>query len=75
VLNFVGQKAINNFFMSSCVNEISLYISRHSFRLLMFQGTIQVPAPCQYARKLAHLVGQAVNKKPNQELEEQLYFL
>jgi aubergine-like protein len=41
----------------------------------MLQGTIRVPAPVQYAHKLAYLVGQAVHKIPSEDLEELLYFL
>jgi len=42
---------------------------------MMFQGTVRVPAPCQYAHKLAFLVGQALHKAPNTRLEDLLYFL
>ncbi|XP_071451849.1 piwi-like protein Siwi [Hetaerina americana] len=40
-----------------------------------WSGTVRVPAPCQYAHKLAYLVGQAIHKTPNPELDELLYFL
>ena len=40
-----------------------------------FQGTIRVPAPCQYAHKLAFLVGQSIHKDPALELSNRLYFL
>ncbi len=36
---------------------------------------LRVPAPCQYAHKLAFLVGQSLHKQPNQELETLLYYL
>ena len=39
------------------------------------QGTIRVPAPCQYAHKLAFLVGQSIHQEPSQELADRLYFL
>jgi aubergine-like protein len=38
-------------------------------------GTIRVPAPCQYAHKLAFLVGQSLHKDPAPELADKLYFL
>jgi len=38
-------------------------------------GVIKVPAPCQYSRKLAMLVGDHVHKKPNPALESNLFYL
>lgn len=38
-------------------------------------GTIRVPAPCQYAHKLAALVGQHIKKHPSAELADKLYYL
>ncbi|XP_060081293.1 piwi-like protein 1 [Ylistrum balloti] len=38
-------------------------------------GTIRVPAPCQYAHKLAFLVGQSIHKEPSFDLADRLYFL
>ncbi|KAK3581959.1 hypothetical protein CHS0354_023428 [Potamilus streckersoni] len=38
-------------------------------------GTISVPAPCQYAHKLAFLVGQSVHVDPALQLADKLYFL
>ncbi|XP_061189698.1 piwi-like protein 1 isoform X1 [Saccostrea echinata] len=38
-------------------------------------GTIRVPAPCQYAHKLAFLVGQSIHKDPHMSLSDRLYFL
>jgi len=40
-----------------------------------WSGTVRVPAPCQYAHKLAFLVGQAIHREPRQELCDLLYFL
>ena len=42
---------------------------------MFFQGIIRVPAPCQYAHKLAFLVGQSIHKQPNQNLDDFLYYL
>ncbi|XP_077999596.1 piwi-like protein 2 [Glandiceps talaboti] len=38
-------------------------------------GTVRVPAPCQYAHKLAYLVGQNIHKEPSHELSDRLFFL
>ncbi|XP_019620692.1 PREDICTED: piwi-like protein 1 [Branchiostoma belcheri] len=40
-----------------------------------WQGTIRVPAPCQYAHKLAFLVGQSVHTKPSEDLAQTLFYL
>ncbi|XP_014210002.1 piwi-like protein Siwi isoform X2 [Copidosoma floridanum] len=40
-----------------------------------WSGTVRVPAPCQYAHKLAFLVSQAVHQQPSTYLETLLYFL
>lgn len=38
-------------------------------------GTVRVPAPCQYAHKLAFLVGQSIHKEPSKYLADKLYYL
>ncbi|XP_010187806.1 PREDICTED: piwi-like protein 1 [Mesitornis unicolor] len=38
-------------------------------------GVIRVPAPCQYAHKLAFLVGQSIHREPNLLLSDRLYYL
>lgn len=38
-------------------------------------GTVRVPAPCQYAHKLAYLCGQSLHKEPAMELSDRLFFL
>jgi len=38
-------------------------------------GTVRVPAPCQYAHKIAFLIGQSVHKDPSLELADKLYYL
>nr|XP_020860017.1 piwi-like protein 1 isoform X4 [Phascolarctos cinereus] len=38
-------------------------------------GVIRVPAPCQYAHKLAFLVGQSIRKNPHKALSDSLYYL
>ncbi|RWS01988.1 piwi-like protein 1, partial [Dinothrombium tinctorium] len=38
-------------------------------------GTISVPAPCQYAHKLAYLTGTALHREPNVRLADTLFYL
>ncbi|XP_063537171.1 piwi-like protein Ago3 isoform X1 [Cydia strobilella] len=38
-------------------------------------GTVRVPAPCQYAHKLAYLVGQNIHEQPSEALSDRLFFL
>ena len=38
-------------------------------------GTVRVPAPCQYAHKLAFLVGESLHKEPSEKLEDLLFYL
>ncbi|XP_066151998.1 piwi-like protein Ago3 [Euwallacea fornicatus] len=38
-------------------------------------GTIKVPAPCQYAHKLAAMVGQHIKTQPSPELADKLWYL
>jgi len=40
-----------------------------------WSGTVSVPAPCQYAHKLAFLVGTSLHAQPNVNLSDLLYFL
>ncbi|XP_074526370.1 piwi-like protein 1 [Halichoeres trimaculatus] len=40
-----------------------------------WQGIIRVPAPCQYAHKMAFLVGQSIHREPHTRLEELLFYL
>jgi aubergine-like protein len=40
-----------------------------------WSGTVRVPAPCQYAHKLAFLISQTVHQSPSTALETLLYFL
>lgn len=45
------------------------------FLCAYLQGIIRVPAPCQYAHKLAFLVGQSIHREPNMNLDDFLYYL
>jgi len=40
-----------------------------------WQGTIRVPAPCQYAHKLAYLTGTSLHREPSARLAQQLFYL
>jgi len=40
-----------------------------------WSGTVAVPAPCQYAHKLAFLAGMAIGGAPNEKLATKLHFL
>lgn len=40
-----------------------------------WSGTIRVPAPCQYAHKLAYLVGNCFQAPPSEKLSTRLYYL
>ncbi|XP_043279491.1 piwi-like protein Ago3 isoform X2 [Venturia canescens] len=55
------------------------YIQRLSFKLCHlyynWPGTVRVPAPCQYAHKLAYLVGQSIGTQPSDSLANSLYYL
>ncbi|XP_064458074.1 piwi-like protein 1 [Ornithodoros turicata] len=38
-------------------------------------GTVRVPAPCQYAHKLAYLVGDNIHREPSSLLSDRLFYL
>ncbi|XP_034068438.1 piwi-like protein 1 [Gymnodraco acuticeps] len=40
-----------------------------------WQGIIRVPAPCQYAHKMAFLVGQSIHREPSMKLDDLLFYL
>lgn len=40
-----------------------------------WSGTVRVPAPCQYAHRLAFLCGQSLHRAPSYELNTLLHFL
>eukprot|EP01106_Pelomyxa_sp_JSP_P000012 TRINITY_DN1001_c0_g2_i11.p1 TRINITY_DN1001_c0_g2~~TRINITY_DN1001_c0_g2_i11.p1 ORF type:complete len:478 (-),score=136.42 TRINITY_DN1001_c0_g2_i11:169-1602(-) len=59
-------------------------LTEHQMQLLTYKlthmyynwpGTIRVPAPCQYAHKLAFLVGQSTHRIPAPALCDKLFFL
>ena len=40
-----------------------------------WSGTVRVPAVCQYAHKLAFLVGNSLHRSPSNDLKNVLHFL
>ena len=67
-----------NIIEDSCGLEVDK-LQRLTYKLchmyFNWSGTVRVPAPCQYAHKLAFLVSQAVHQAPSTKLETLLYFL
>ncbi|OCU01987.1 piwi-like protein 1 [Xenopus laevis] len=55
------------------------YMQRLTYKLCHlyynWPGVIRVPAPCQYAHKLAFLVGQSIHREPHLALSDRLYYL
>ena len=43
--------------------------------LIFYLGTVRVPAPVQYAHKLAYLVGTSIHQAPAEKLNKLLYYL
>jgi len=40
-----------------------------------WQGTVRVPATCQYAHKLSNMVGDVLHEKHHRDLDNRLYYL
>jgi aubergine-like protein len=40
-----------------------------------WSGTVRVPAPCQYAHKLAFLCGEHLHGQPNAQMDDKLHYL
>lgn len=78
----VGQGTVNPTHYIIALNESGLnvdQIQRLSYKLTHlyanWAGTIRVPAPCQYAHKLAYLAGQSLRCEPNITLSNRLFYL
>lgn len=54
------------------VQKVAYNLSHMYFN---WPGTIRVPAPCQYAHKLAAMVGEHLHKEPSSALEDRLFYL
>ncbi|XP_015904269.2 piwi-like protein Ago3 [Parasteatoda tepidariorum] len=55
------------------------YVQRITYKMTHlyynWPGTVRVPAPCQYAHKLAYLVGQSLHKETHSDLSDRLFYL
>ncbi len=51
------------------------FFLKENFFYFSWPGTIRVPAVCQYAHKLAFLVGQSLHQDFNPELADRLFYL
>ncbi|CAG5096449.1 Similar to Siwi: Piwi-like protein Siwi (Bombyx mori) [Cotesia congregata] len=56
----------------SCIQRLTFQLTHMYFN---WSGTVRVPAPCQYAHKLAFLIAQSIHRPPSSHLESLLYFL
>jgi aubergine len=56
-------------------DQVQLLTYRYCHLYYNWTGSIRVPAMCQYAHKLAFLVGQHIHQSPSNHLENRLYFL
>jgi hypothetical protein len=50
-------------------------IIRFSSLYYNWPGSVRVPAACQYAHKLAYLVGLSLKQQTNEKLADKLYYL
>ncbi|EDS45907.1 piwi [Culex quinquefasciatus] len=57
------------------VDKLQQYSFKQTHMYYNWSGTVQVPAVCQYAHKLAALAGQYLHQPPSTWLEKKLYFL
>jgi len=53
----------------------NLLVELMTSHFCLFTGTVRVPAPCQYAHKLADLVGESIRKQVSEKLLNQLFYL
>jgi aubergine-like protein len=79
----VRQGTVNPVNFNVCVNT-GLGLDMGKFQILTYMlchlyynwpGTVRVPAPVQYAHKLAFLVGQSLHRVPNRGLDKLLFYL
>ena len=57
------------------IKQLLIYCTCCHFRLITQQGTLRVPAPLQYAHKLAYLIGETGMNEPMERLNNFLYYL
>ncbi|KAK6732202.1 hypothetical protein RB195_016529 [Necator americanus] len=82
VPQYVNQGTVTPVCYNVIYDDTNLAPDRHhklAFKLCHlyynWQGTVRVPAPCQYAHKLAFLVAQTIHKEANEHLRNKLFFL
>lgn len=56
-------------------DKLQILTYKHCHLYYNWSGTTRVPAVCQYAQKLAALVGQYIHQAPANTLENKLYYL
>ncbi|KAL9704330.1 hypothetical protein quinque_007848 [Culex quinquefasciatus] len=56
-------------------DQLQVHSYKQTHMYYNWTGTVQVPAVCQYANKLAALVGQFLHQPPHTRLERKLHFL
>ncbi|GAB0096382.1 PIWI [Sergentomyia squamirostris] len=56
-------------------DKIQIWTYKMTHLYYNWAGNVKVPMVCQYAQKLALLVGQHIHREPSHLLEKQLYFL
>ena len=61
-------------YIDLCYPILLIWFFKEMF-LSSSQGTIRVPAPCQYAHKLAFLQGQSLHREFSAHLSDKLFFL
>ncbi|XP_065190369.1 piwi-like protein 1 [Sycon ciliatum] len=66
-------KGANNTELTPNQIQSHTYLQTHNY--YNWPGTIRVPAQCQYAHKLAYLVGEHTIHLPNPQLDNRLYYL
>ncbi|EFO98399.1 hypothetical protein CRE_23165 [Caenorhabditis remanei] len=82
VPQFVNQGTVTPVSYNIIFDETELGPDKHqqlAFKLCYlyynWQGTVRVPAPCQYAHKLAFLTAQSLHGDSDEKLRDKLFFL
>ena len=65
----------NIFGYTSGMKTFSLVYRKPNILTILFSSSVRVPAPCQYAHKLAYLVGMAIKAKVDDSLTDKLFYL